>query len=338
GCWLHERWKLELALRLRGDAWLDLCNRHETLLPTDAGRARVCTWPDTSALTACRVFPRTGAQLLGRCLKAWPVRLQREASTASAAAPQMSVIIAFRGLARLPQLRCCLASLWGQETVPLEIIVVEQSWEQLLDPSDWPGVRLLHAKSTHPDMAFNKSWALNLGAKHARSDALVFHDADMIAPSRYAIALQELFAHGFEGARVPRFVFYLDMLTAETVQATHSLDGITSIPEVQANCRGVSLAMTRDAYWRIGGHDESFFGWGGEDDEFLQRARTCRFYPGGFVPFIHLWHEAQKEKHSATRERVAFTQAKLASPVDARIRELLRLDQGVIAGPADASP
>jgi hypothetical protein len=107
------------------------------------------------------------------------------------------------------QVRSCLARLWGQACVSLEIIVLEQSWMRLLTADELPGVRLLHAPSTSPEMPFNKSWALNVGARQAHSQALVFHDADMVAPSSYAKTILSLFARGFSGALVPRFGFYL---------------------------------------------------------------------------------------------------------------------------------
>ncbi|MFQ6540003.1 MULTISPECIES: glycosyltransferase family 2 protein [Aphanothece] len=332
GCWLHERWRLELALRSPSEAWLDLRNRHERLTATDSGRARVCKWRDTSPLTVCRFFPRTGARLLRCCLQRWPVTFAAPPGERGQAEPQLSVIIAFRGKARLPQLRCCLASLWGQTGVRLEIIVVEQSWIPVLTPEDLPGVRLLHAPSTSPEMPFNKSWALNVGARQACSQSLVFHDADMVAPSSYGKATLDLFARGFSGALVPRFVFYLDRETSRQVQQTYALACVKSIDDVRANCRGVTLVMTRDAYWEIGGHDESFYGWGGEDDEILERAQTLRFYPGAFVPFVHLWHESQPEKHSGLIERQQFTDRRFAIPVNERIAQLRALKAGAIDG------
>jgi predicted glycosyltransferase involved in capsule biosynthesis len=92
--------------------------------------------------------------------------------------------------------------------------------------------------------------------------------------------------------------------------------------------------MTRDAYWKIGGHYESFYGWGGEDDEILERAQTLRFYPGWFVPFVHLWHESQPEKHRGTGDREQFTARKLAIPISERIAILTSMNMGSFDGPA----
>ncbi|WP_167631286.1 glycosyltransferase family 2 protein [Mariprofundus ferrooxydans] len=335
GCWAHERWRTELALNVQGFSWLDLHNRHESITVADDGRSRVCNWRDTSVLTVCRLFPETGARLLNHCLTQWPIAFSVDSEAVSAEL-DVSIIIAFRGTERLPQLQACLATLKAQQGVTCEIILVEQSRERLLDDESVPGVRHIHARSVSTDMPFNKSWAMNVGARHARADTLIFHDGDMLAPVGYAASICELVARGYQAARIPRLVFYPDRETSEAVQAKHSLAGIGQLTEVRQNCRGISLMIDRDAYWRIGGHDESFYGWGGEDDEILQRAQTLDFYPGGFMPFVHLWHPAQKEKHSGMIEREMFTARKLGLPVAERIAELRSQATGVMAGPCSS--
>ncbi|EAU54518.1 galactosyltransferase-related protein [Mariprofundus ferrooxydans] len=332
GCWAHERWRTELALNVPGFSWLDLHNRHESITVADGGRSRVCNWRDTSMLTVCRLFPETGARLLNHCLAQWPIAFSVD-SEAISAEPDVSIIIAFRGTERLPQLQACLATLKAQQGVTCEIILVEQSRERLLDDESVPGVRHIHARSVSADMPFNKSWAMNVGARHARADILIFHDGDMLAPVGYAASVCELVGRGYQAARIPRLVFYPDRATSEAVQADLSLSAVRQIAEVRQNCRGISLMMDRDAYWRIGGHDESFYGWGGEDDEILQRAQTLDFYPGGYMPFVHLWHPAQKEKHSGMVTREAFSAEKMNMPVVDRIAALNSRESGVQGGP-----
>jgi GT2 family glycosyltransferase len=68
------------------------------------------------------------------------------------------------------------------------------------------------------------------------------------------------------------------------------------------------VVITRQAYQQIGGFDENFIGWGGEDNEFWERALTRNAWPWGFLPLLHLWHEAQPGKdrenpHGASRYR-----------------------------------
>ncbi|WP_295456007.1 galactosyltransferase-related protein [uncultured Thiodictyon sp.] len=338
GCWAHERWKTELILRAPsiaarlGLTWLDLHNRRESISRVDAGRARVCNWHDSSLFTACRLFPAIGGRLLRHCLKEWPVAF-RDGLTAPDGRPDVSIIIPFRGTARLPQLRCCLANLCAQQGVAVEIILVEQSWEPLLADAVLPGVRYLHTQCVTPDMPFNRSWAMNVGARHALGDCLIFHDGDLLAPATYAATALDLMRRGYHGARLPRLIFYLDQDTSAPIQAENAMPATDMrIGEVRANCRA-TLVMDRQAYWRIGGHDESFSGWGGEDDELLERAATLHFYPGAFLPFIHLWHPSQPEKHSGMIEREQFTAQKLKIPVAQRIASLRDNSPGECSGP-----
>jgi len=323
-----------LALRLPGLSWLDICNRNELVRAADGGRSRVCEWQDTSLLTVCRIFPEVGSRLLVQCRKQWPIHFSDACMTQQDHKPDVAFIIAFRGVERLPQLKSCLATLRAQRDISIEIILVEQSWQQLLNEELISGVRHIHARSTTSDMPFNKSWALNVGARHASADILIFHDADILAPTAYAKSIVDIVCRGYQVARIPRLVFYLDKEQSSDVQDGCSLDGVRWAAEVRENCRGISLAIVKPAYWDIGGHDEAFYGWGGEDDEILQRAETLNFYPGGFMPFVHLWHPEQKEKHSGMHERENFSKEKMNIPVVKRISKLKETSIGDASKPS----
>jgi len=319
-----------------GVSWLDLCNRNESLSYSEGVDARVCGWEDTSELTVARVFPEVGGRLLHHCLSQWPVHFNQ--GCVDITKPDVSIIIAFRGCNRLPQLLCCIATLKAQQGCSVEIIVVEQSWVKLLHEGSIEGVRCFHARSTSKNMAFNKSWALNLGARHARSDILIFHDGDMLAPAGYAGAVFDIMGRGYQAARIPRFVFYPSQGDSEVIQREFNLDAVNEVANVRQNCRGISLAITRGAYWAIGGHDESFYGWGGEDDEILQRVQTLRMFSGGFLPFVHLWHVWQAEKYSHMKMRKRFSIEKLQTPVSERITSLSAIQCGSMARPAFDEP
>jgi hypothetical protein len=63
------------------------------------------------------------------------------------------------------------------------------------------------------------------------------------------------------------------------------------------NALGGTLGATRTAYVVIGGFDASFVGWGGEDNEFRERADVGgRVYAYGYLPFVHLFHPPQPGK------------------------------------------
>jgi hypothetical protein len=58
------------------------------------------------------------------------------------------------------------------------------------------------------------------------------------------------------------------------------------------------LVISRATFLDIGGFDEDFVGWGGEDNEIWDRIMTRKIYPFGHLPMIHLWHAPQPGKRA----------------------------------------
>ena len=85
---------------------------------------------------------------------------------------------------------------------------------------------------------------------------------------------------------------------------------------------GGSLAITRETFYAVGGFDESFVGWGGEDNEFWERAQTRKVWSFGYMPIVHLWHEPQPGKFKTERATSALLQQRSGIPVDMRIHQL----------------
>ncbi len=333
GCWANERWRSEFILsspilsKAVGKSWLDLRNRHEAISIDPRSKGRICHWADSSPLTVARIFPELGARLLQQSLQDWPVRFQTSASASelSRQAPDVSIILAIRGLGRLRLLRTVLPSLLAQRDCSVEIIVVEQSSHPEFINEVPSGVRYLHTPIPEGTMPFNRSWALNAGARLAQGRCLILHDADMVVPDRYAASVSERLTDEMPAVRLARYIFYLDQTTSENLMKSHNFDGIYAIDRVVQN-NPTPFAVTRKAYYQIGGHDESFFGWGGEDNEFLDRLRTLPISEGSYLPIIHLWHP-EAPNRSGDRN-AALLQRRLAEPAHERIRKLARMEFG----------
>jgi len=333
GCWLNERWQTEIAIALPtigqilGIEWIDLCNRQEKLIKRKGLKGRVCDWADTSHLTVCRIYPEIGARLLRHCLKEWPIEFEDKPNINERNnIPNVSIIIAIAGEDRLPQFQFCLKTLYAQSECSIEVIVVEQSWRQVINKYCPSWIRYYYAPSTSPSMPFNKSWAMNIGAKKAKAETLIFHDADILAPTRYLKTIIDLMDSGYEAARLPRLVFYLNRSESENLYEGGRIEDIKNIQEVVQNCRGISLAIQKRSYWEIGGHDEAFYGWGGEDDEMLSRVKTLKLYPGGFIPFVHLWHTFAINKTGDRNNQLL--EKRLLISEEQRIKELRKINQG----------
>jgi glycosyltransferase involved in cell wall biosynthesis len=187
---------------------------------------------------------------------------------------------------------------WLAATPEFETIVVEQdTLPRLKGPLPHPRCKILYAYNPGP---FNKSWGLNVGARVADSPVLVFGDADLIVPGMLAKSVQ----HCLGGATLVKpYRRLVDLYADESrlvrnqplAPPQHSDPAKAADRKAQGEhlvlCGGM-FALRRDAFWFLGGWDERFVGWGGEDDAFtykLQRARVPTF-EFDEVPALHLWH------------------------------------------------
>jgi hypothetical protein len=270
--------------------WVAMRNRDERIT-LDTRGAR-CDWIYGSDLHIANVFPSAAVRLLRRALHDRPIEL---GDAPADAAPEVSFVIGHRGMDRLPQLLTTLRSIAGQRGAAVECVVVEQSPAPEIQTLLPPWVRYLHTPADRGS-DYNRAWALNAGARVARGEVLVLHDNDMLCPASYAAEALARAREGWLFQQLKRFTFYLGETDTAEVFATGRLR--TDVPTtVVQNVHGGSIAATRAAYFEIGGYDESFVGWGGEDNEFWDRAETTgRVYPFGYLPFVHLWHAPQPGK------------------------------------------
>jgi hypothetical protein len=320
--------------RVRTRDYLALCNRNERLEPAPEGEGLRCDWRWTSDLHAPRHLPSLGAWLMRRALSDHPVRVTDQAPRAGE--PQVSFIIGHRGGERLPLLQATLRSIAAQDAA-VECIVVQQEREATLEGRLPAWVRVVHTPPPAEGMPFSRAWAFNVGAAHARGPLLVLHDNDLLAPVDYAARTVAHAANGWEAMNLKRFIFYLgEAHTREFVEGTASV--LARAPEaIMQNAQGGgSIAITRDAFERIGGMDESFLGWGGEDNEFWERAGLLRTWSWGYLPLVHLWHPAQAGKYDAANPTLALYRELATVPAEQRVAVLQQRARGQMDGPSPA--
>lgn len=325
------------------NGWRRMRNRNERLSLAPWGGGIRCDWEYTRPLHVANVFPAAGRWLLRRALRTDPIRLQDRperadaggvcangAATLLGGAPVVSFIIGHRGAERRALLATVLRSIAAQRDIAFECIVVEQDTAPTLTSRlpDW--VRYTHTPAS-ADLPYCRSWAFNVGAALARGELLILHDNDLLAPQHYAARAAALRAEGYEVINLKRFIFYLARATAEFPSG--ALDGRKLPVEavIENATGGGSVAISRSAFEAIGGMDEDFVGWGGEDVEFWDRCRTRRVWEYGELPFIHLWHPPQAGKR-AVRGLGALTadltERRLAASVETRIAELRARERG----------
>jgi hypothetical protein len=230
-----------------------------------------------------------------------------------------------------------LRSIAGQRDAHVECIVVEQDVVARAKAHLPAWVRHIHAPPPRDDMPYCRAWAFNIGVRETDAPLVVLHDNDMLVPADYTSTALRVAGAGYEAMNLKRFVFYL----SEHATA-HLLAGVPAWQDgrleavVQNLEAGGSVVISRDAYGRIGGMDESFVGWGGEDNEFWERCQSLRVWPWGGLPIVHCWHPAQPGKDNAGRETTALWRRKSAIAIEERIARLRNTPSGAPGGPQGA--
>jgi len=300
--------------------WLHLCNRNEVLAVNPNGPGVRCPWRWTSDLHACNVRPSLGRMLATRAAADWPVRFTDHCE--SAGPPEVSFIIAHEGIKRMDHVVWTIRSILAQAEVCVECIVVDQSREPSLNDLLPSSVRLLHRPRPSGLEGWRKAWAFNQGAREAGGNILVFHDGDIVCPTGYAQSLfQTIGDNG--AASIQRFLFNLNQTDTESLFRSGNWPHQLQPERVRQNWEGGTIAVKREAFFKLGGYDEGFVGWGGEDNEFFNRCKSVGHFTFGFVPFVHLWHASQVDKHITDNRNISqILNERLLIDTQQRISEL----------------
>lgn len=316
---LFRDW-LRYELSIEKLRYLKIRNRMERLAEGPIPDSYVCLWPYTSRLSAVEAWPFVGKSILKRASSDYNFKY---ADVNAAANIEISVIIGHRGLERLDLLLGTIKSIAAQKEVGLECIVVEQdSFPQVKQYlPNW--VRYVFQETTVGKEKYNRSAAFNLGSRQARGSILLLHDNDMIIPTNYCYQIVSLNKLGYEVLNIKRFIFYLSV--EDTQKVLTSLQNISSCSPlyiVQNLEAGGSVAITKEGYKNIGGMDEDFVGWGGEDNEFWERCSQLRRWIWGFSVVIHLWHQSQPLKLENENKNVKRARDLAATAIEKRIERL----------------
>jgi hypothetical protein len=209
---------------------------------------------------------------------------------------RISVVMAFRerGDGRLDGLKKCVKCLRDQ-TINCYIILVEQDnapvhqgeLESLVDSYLF----------TYSSAMFNKSWAFNCGAIIAPDDLILLHDCDLLVPKNYVKESMRIL--GAKDMALPwtKILYLTEESSKRYPDGNHKISHtLTSHQAV-----GGSLLVRKQFYLRIGGMDERFEGWGGEDNAFYAKAlklgRVSRSNPMTGMVLMHHYHKPAQRAH-----------------------------------------
>ncbi|MFG1943304.1 glycosyltransferase [Nonomuraea sp. NPDC048826] len=215
----------------------------------------------------------------------------------------VTIVIPFRdrvGGARARNLLACLAALRDQDEhgARVRVTVVESDseprWRGTVEPlAD-------HYLFARHDGHFNKSWAVNAGVRNTpgEPELICVLDTDILTDRRFlARNIGRMTAEPTLSAFLPyRRMYCLDPESSsaairgrlERGDADVPLDALRSL--VLREPPGACLWVRAPVFHAIGGFDERFQGWGGEDDDVVARlaraGRLTRFDD----PLLHLAH------------------------------------------------
>ncbi|MBS0558306.1 MAG: glycosyltransferase [Proteobacteria bacterium] len=214
-----------------------------------------------------------------------------------------SYIMTFRqgdGAQRRDNLVAVLA--WLAQYPQFEPIVIEQDDAPRLQGAlPHPACTQVFAYNPGP---FNKSWGLNIGFRLSVNPWLVFADADIVLGDALAEAATHL-DKGYQAIKPYRRLIDLDDAESMRVR-TGDFDFVPQRDAAAPNREGVGehivfaggvVLIARAAFVRMGGWDERFRGWGGEDDAMsyrLERARVAGIELDS-RPAVHLVHPRAQE-------------------------------------------
>ena len=301
--------------------YLRIKNRMEKLSAGPISNSYACLWPYTSRLKVIEEWPYIGNYLLRRVVRDNEFKFADYRDTSDTS--DISIIIGHRGLERIDLLLTTIKSLAAQREARIECIVVEQDSIIRIQSYLPEWVRYIFQRTDGGKGNYNRSAAFNLGARSAQGGVLLLHDNDMIVPTSYCYDILKLIEEGYQALNTKRFVFYLSEEDTKRVQTSlESINSSVPLYIVQNLEAGGSMAITKEAYFDIGGMDEDFVGWGGEDIEFWNRCTTLNRWIWGYEPIIHLWHRNQPLKNKKDNPNLARLDNLKAADIYERINHL----------------
>lgn len=181
---------------------------------------------------------------------------------------------------------------WAGSFTESEIILVEQDTHSKIGHLNLPCRHIF----TKTKMPFNRSWGMNVGVRAAKSNIVVLTDCDLLMdPNRFIEALNSV----GEYECVSPYRSVVDLNPQETMANLEQILAINRPGRGETDhqkiniCGGMTI-FRKDAYIKIGGYNEDFIGWGGEDD--YQAIKVENFLKWKEMPArcYHLYHERQQ--------------------------------------------
>lgn len=182
---------------------------------------------------------------------------------------------------------------WLNQFEDIEVLIVEQDVEEKLNIDDSKYTFEFKKYFTFSKLPFERSWAFNVGLLNSLSDIIVFGDCDLIMDRNEFV--QSINMTSEFDCISP----YKSVLDLEPDESKLDIDDWSKIKRPgrgeadnqTINITGGIVIYKKESILKIGGWDENFIGWGGEDD--WQTRKTQMFLKSLEMPYrcYHLFHQ-----------------------------------------------
>jgi len=180
---------------------------------------------------------------------------------------------------------------WISGFANVDVILIEQDTHSKI--SHLPlKARHIFLKSDKP---YNKSWAFNIATKEAKSDIIVFADSDLIMnPNEFIESIKLLEQYEMVNP-------YSSVIDLQPQESNLPLEQILLISRPGRGetdhqkvplCGGICI-FRKSAILRIGGWNESFMGWGAEDDFQSHKVKNFLSWTECKNKCYHLYHSRE---------------------------------------------
>jgi len=203
--------------------------------------------------------------------------------------PRLTVVIPCRNQGRGTTIEAAIGCIRAQRYPAIEIVVAEHDVTSHIQDAARPFIHVLVLSAGAGP--FNKARVCNAGVAKASSDNIIIHDADMLVQANYVAAVAAALVD-HDACHLGKTVLYLTQVTTEQVEESGAVAANASCDRVVGYFEGGSLGCNRHTYWRVGGFNQDFVGYGVEDCEFYARleAGARAWYAERTYHFVHLWH------------------------------------------------
>ena len=247
----------------------------------------------------------------------------------------LSVIIPYshNEILREQNLEKTLDCVFNQKYKDFELIVVEQlikPYEHII-PIFQAHTNINRIQLKDPlNRNFNKSWCINVAVKQAKSNNILVIDADMLFGDTY---FEEVLK--FAQLNTQYFSGYHDIicLPGRDNPATR----VKKYDSIQA--AGGAWFINKDFFNKVGGMNENYFGYGGEDnDMWLRVSNILQDIKSISYPLTHQYHHWHQQDgvNPLCEDRMKILDKTRKHPMNA-ISLLVRSNQGNINAPTTSA-